>query len=194
MFNIVIFGPPGSGKGTQSNWIIEKYNLIHLSTGDVLRTEIKSGSELGQEIKKLIDHGNLVPDEMIEKMVKKFVYDNKDSNGIIFDGFPRTTAQGLWLDKTLAEINQEVSIFLTLEVNNIELKNRILKRGKDSQRADDQDPAIIDNRIKVYNETTKPVIHYFKGQDKYYPIHGLGTQQEVFANVCYAISQIKKKK
>jgi len=194
MFNIVIFGPPGCGKGTQSNWIIEKYNLVHLSTGDVLRAEKESGSELGQEIKRLIDNGNLVPDEMIERMVKKFITDNKDSNGIIFDGFPRTTAQAQWLDKTLAEINQEISLFLALEVNNEELKIRILKRGKYSKREDDQDPSIIETRIKVYDETTKPVIHYFRGQSKYYPIHGLGTQEEVFANVCYAIESIKKKK
>lgn len=189
MFNMVIFGPPGSGKGTQSDWIIEKYKLVHLSTGDVLRAEKGSGSELGQEIKRLIDNGNLVPDEMIERMVKKFILENMNPNGFIFDGFPRTIAQAEWLDKTLAEISEEVSLFLTLEVDNEELKKRILKRGESSKRADDQDPAIIENRIKVYEETTKPVINFYQKQNKYCPVNGVGALEDVFANICKAIEK-----
>lgn len=192
MFNIVIFGPPGAGKGTQSKFIVENYNLLHLSTGDVLRTEVESGSQLGIEIAQLIDKGNFVPDEMIQRMVKAFILRNKDVGGFIFDGFPRTTEQAKWLGSTLAEIDEELTIFLLLDVEEEELKKRILKRGEYSGREDDKDPAIIENRIGVYHDKTKPVIDYYIAQNKFHEVSGVGSPETVFVNVAQELEKLKK--
>lgn len=190
MFNLVIFGAPGSGKGTQSKKITEKYGLIHLSTGDLLRAEKRSGSPLGKQIKVLIDEGNLVPDKIIQEMVKKFVDNNKNAKGFIFDGFPRNSAQAIWLDQILKEIDTEISMMLLLDVSEEELKKRILQRGKESGRADDADEKIIENRIKVYNKQTTPVMDYYKEKDKYNVVNGKGELEVVFQNICTALQII----
>jgi adenylate kinase len=184
MFNLVLFGPPGSGKGTQSEYIIEKYGLTHLSTGDLLRAEKKSGSELGQKITALIDNGQLVPNEMVQQMVESFVVKNAAGKGFIFDGFPRTTEQAQWLDSMLTKINSAVTLMIALDVDDAELAKRLLCRGAQSGRADDQNPDIIANRIKVYHQQTKPVMDYYKTQNKLALINGVGELPEVFARIC----------
>lgn len=184
MFNLVIFGAPGSGKGTQSGNITEKYGFIHLSTGDLLRAEKKSGTALGEQIKTLIDAGNLVPDEIIQEMVKNFVHNNKNAKGFIFDGFPRTSSQAVWLDQMLEEANTKISLMLLLDVSEEELKKRILLRGEQSSRADDANEKIIENRIKVYNKQTAPIMDYYKEQNKYYRVDGKGKLDKVFENIC----------
>ncbi|MBR5642723.1 MAG: adenylate kinase [Salinivirgaceae bacterium] len=189
MFNLVIFGPPGSGKGTQSENIINKYGLVHLSTGDLLRAEKNSGSELGNKIKELIDNGNLVPDSMVEEMVKKNVAKNKDAAGFIFDGFPRTTTQAAWLDNMLAEHGQSVTLMLALDVDDNELRTRILERGKVSGRADDQNVSIIDNRISVYHQQTQPVMDFYSAQGKFVSVDGIGSLDEVFSRISTAMDQ-----
>ena len=182
MFNLVIFGPPGSGKGTQSENIINKYGLVHLSTGDLLRAEKNSGSEL-------IDNGNLVPDSLVEEMVKKNVTNNKEAAGFIFDGFPRTTTQAAWLDNMLAEQGQSVTQMLALDVDDDELRSRILERGKVSGRADDQDESIINNRIAVYHKQTQPVIDFYSAQGKFVSVDGIGSLDDVFGRISDAMDK-----
>ena len=189
MFNLVIFGPPGSGKGTQSENIINKYGLVHLSTGDLLRAEKNSGSELGNKIKELIDNGNLVPDSLVEEMVKKNVTNNKEAAGFIFDGFPRTTTQAAWLDNMLAEQGQSVTQMLALDVDDDELRSRILERGKVSGRADDQDENIINNRIAVYHKQTQPVIDFYSAQCKFVSVDGIGSLDDVFGRISDAMDK-----
>lgn len=189
MFNLVIFGPPGSGKGTQSENIINKYGLVHLSTGDLLRAEKNSGSELGNKIKELIDNGNLVPDSLVEEMVKKNVTNNKEAAGFIFDGFPRTTTQAAWLDNMLAEQGQSVTQMLALDVDDNELRTRILERGKVSGRADDQDENIINNRIAVYHKQTQPVIDFYSAQGKFVSVDGIGSLDDVFGRISDAMDK-----
>ena len=189
MFNLVIFGPPGSGKGTQSENIINKYGLVHLSTGDLLRAEKNSGSELGNKIKELIDNGNLVPDSLVEEMVKKNVTSNKEAAGFIFDGFPRTTTQAAWLDNMLAEQGQSVTQMLALDVDDNELRSRILERGKVSGRADDQDENIINNRIAVYHKQTQPVIDFYSAQGKSVSVDGIGSLDDVFGRISDAMDK-----
>ena len=156
MLNIVLFGPPGAGKGTQSEKLIEKYQLVHLSTGDILRGEIAAGTELGLEAKKLMDEGALVPDEVVIGMISSKLDQNKGVKGFIFDGFPRTTAQAEALDSLLSEKSTSITTMLALEVDTEELTKRLLLRGKDSGRADDQNEEIIRNRISEYNNQTAP--------------------------------------
>lgn len=187
MFNLVLFGPPGSGKGTQSEYIIEKYGLVHLSTGDLLREEKKSGSELGNEVAKLIDNGQLVPDSMVQQIVKSFVIKNKDSKGFIFDGFPRTVSQAQWLDSMLSGADMQISLMIALDVPENELVKRLLGRGATSGRADDQDETIIANRIKVYHQQTLPVIDFYKAQNKFAEINGLGSFTEIFERIANKI-------
>lgn len=183
MFNLVIFGPPGSGKGTQSENIIKKYGLKHLSTGDLLRAEKNSGSALGNKIKDLIDRGELVSDELVQEMVKSNVVKNSDAKGFIFDGFPRTTAQAAWLDGMLAELNQSVTLMLALDVNDDELRTRIMERGKVSGRADDQNIDTVNNRIAVYHKQTQPVMDFYSAQGKFVSVNGIGTLDEVFSRI-----------
>lgn len=187
MFNLVIFGPPGSGKGTQSEKIIEKYQLKHLSTGDLLRAEKQSGSPLGKKIDALISGGNLVPDTMVQEMVEAFVIKNKHENGIIFDGFPRTVAQAEWLQNMLSSINEKINALVFLDVNDEELVKRILERGKASGRSDDQDASIIQNRIEVYNSQTLPVIDFYRQQGVSEKIDGIGSIDSIFSKISQAI-------
>ena len=190
MLNLVLFGPPGCGKGTQSAKLIEKYNLIHLSTGDILRSEIANGTALGLEAKKLMDKGILVPDEVVIGMISSKLDSNKNANGFIFDGFPRTKAQAAALDNLLKEKSTSITAMLALEVEYDELVRRILHRGKDSGRADDQDPVIIGKRVDEYNNKTAPLIDYYKSQNKFHSIKGNGTIEEIFAKLCEVIDKL----
>jgi adenylate kinase len=189
MLNLVLFGPPGAGKGTQSQKLIEKYGLIHLSTGDLLRSEISQGTQLGLEAKKLMDDGKLVPDAVVIGMISNKLDTNKDAKGFIFDGFPRTVAQAEALDQLLASKGSAISGMVALEVNDDELLKRLLLRGKDSGRPDDQNPEIIGKRINEYNSKTAPVADFYKGQDKYQSINGIGSVDEIFSAICSIIDK-----
>jgi len=189
MLNIVLFGPPGAGKGTQSQKLIEKYQLVHLSTGDILRSQIAEGTELGLEAKKLMDQGLLVPDEVVIGMIRSKIEQNSNSAGFIFDGFPRTTGQAEALDKLLAEKNTAITMMLALEVDDDELIMRILKRGKESGREDDQNETIIMNRIKEYNKKTAPLKDYYSTQNKFFAVEGIGDVDEIFNVLCSVIEE-----
>ena len=189
MLNIVIFGAPGSGKGTQSERIVEKYGINHISTGDVLRAEIKNGTELGKTAKGYIDQGQLIPDEWMIDILASVFDSFKDSKGVIFDGFPRTIAQAEALKKMLAERGQDVSVMLDLEVPEDELMVRLIKRGKDSGRADDNEET-IKKRLHVYHSQTSPLIDWYKNEKKYQHINGLGTMDGIFADICEAVDKL----
>ena len=189
MLNIVIFGAPGSGKGTQSERIVEKYGINHISTGDVLRAEIKNGTELGKTAKGYIDQGQLIPDELMIDILASVFDSFKDSKGVIFDGFPRTIAQAEALKKMLAERGQDVSVMLDLEVPVDELMVRLIKRGKDSGRADDNEET-IKKRLHVYHSQTSPLIDWYKNEKKYQHINGLGTMDGIFADICEAVDKL----
>lgn len=182
MQNIVLFGPPGAGKGTQSEKIIKKYQLVHLSTGDMLRNEMKNQTELGLKAKTLIDQGLLVPDEVVIGMIKNQINQNLNAKGFIFDGFPRTVAQAEALDKMLHEFNLSIHSMISLEVPFDILKQRLLQRAKELNRTDDTEE-VIEKRIQEYNTKTLPVADYYKNQNKYYPIQGVGTVEEVFERI-----------
>ena len=190
MLNIVLFGAPGAGKGTQSDFLIEKFKLIHLSTGDLLRSQIASKTELGIEAKSLIDNGFLASDSIVIGMIKSKLQENADANGYIFDGFPRTVEQAVALDVLLEEMGTSVSGMLCLCVDKQELVDRILRRGKTSGRPDDQDISIIENRIKIYNEKTKPLENYFKAQNKYFKINGIGSVEEIAQRLCDTVAAL----
>jgi adenylate kinase len=183
MLNLVLFGPPGAGKGTQSHNLIEKYGLIHLSTGDLLRGEISQGTELGIEAKKLMDNGILVPDEVVIGMISNKLDSNKGAKGFIFDGFPRTVAQAEALDNLLKTKKSSIAVMIALEVNDDELEHRLLLRGKDSGRPDDANPEVIRKRIHEYNDKTAPVAGFYKGQHKFRSINGIGSIEEIFASI-----------
>ena len=189
MLNIVIFGAPGSGKGTQSERIVAKYGINHISTGDVLRAQIKAGTELGKIAKGYIDQGQLLPDELIIDILASTLDSFEDSKGVIFDGFPRTIAQAEALKKMLAERNQEVSIMLDLDVPEDELMTRLIKRGQESGRADDNEET-IKKRLVVYHSQTSPLIDWYKNDGKYQHINGLGTMEGSFAEIAEAIDKI----
>ena len=189
MLNIVIFGAPGSGKGTQSARIVEKYGLNHISTGDVLRGEIKNGTALGKTAKEYIDKGQLLPDALIVDMLASVLDGLKVSKGVIFDGFPRTIAQAEALKAMLNERNQEVSIMLDLEVPEDELMTRLIKRGQESGRADDNEET-IKKRLVVYHSQTAPLIDWYKNDGKYQHINGLGSMEGIFAEICTAVDKL----
>jgi adenylate kinase len=194
MLNIVLFGPPGAGKGTQSEKLIAQFQLVHLSTGDIFRTNIKGGTPLGNLAKSYSDQGKLVPDEVTIQMVEAEVNKYSDVKGFIFDGFPRNTVQALALDTFLQSKNTSISIMLGLEVEEEELKKRLLIRGKESGRADDQDPIIIQNRINVYNQETAPVKEFYAAQNKYQAINGIGSIEEIFNALCAEINKLSATK
>ncbi|AMR31804.1 adenylate kinase [Mucilaginibacter sp. PAMC 26640] len=183
MLNLVLFGPPGAGKGTQSQDLIEKFGLIHLSTGDLLRGEIAQGTELGLEAKKLMNEGKLVPDAVVIGMISNKLDSNKDAKGFIFDGFPRTVAQAEALDNLLASKDAAISGMIALEVNDDELEHRLLLRGKSSGRPDDANPEVIRKRIKVYNDETAPVAGFYQNQNKFTSINGIGSVEDIFAAI-----------
>jgi adenylate kinase len=187
MVNIVLFGPPGAGKGTQSEGIIAKYKLSHLSTGDLFRKHLKEGTPLGKLAQQYMDAGNLVPDQVVIDMVDDRIKSDGKVNGYIFDGFPRTVAQAEALDKLMNSKNTPISCMIALEVNKGELVRRLLNRGKTSGRTDDQDEAKIQNRISVYENETMPVAKYYQQQGKYNAIPGFGSIEEIFANISKVI-------
>ena len=188
MKNIVIFGAPGSGKGTQSDKIVAKYGYKHISTGDVLRGEIKNGTELGKTAKSYIDNGQLIPDSLMIDILAS-TYDAFGTvEGVIFDGFPRTIPQAEALKKMLAERGTEVSVMLDLEVPEDELMTRLIKRGKDSGRADDNEET-IKKRLEVYHNQTSPLIDWYKKDGKYTHIEGSGELDRIFADICAAIEK-----
>jgi len=190
VLNVIIFGAPGSGKGTQSVYIAEKYGLEHLSTGDLLRAEQKTQSELGRLISSYTDQGNLVPDELIIDMLAKVLDTKKNENGYIFDGFPRTTAQAEALKEMLAERGIKVSIMIDLEVAEEELIDRLLKRGITSGRSDDNYET-IQKRIQVYHTKTAPVLDYYKKEGLATEIKGTGSLQEIFNRITAAIELVQ---
>ena len=179
MINIVLFWKPGAGKGTQADFLKHKYNLVHLSTGDIFRFNMKNDTELGKLAKSYIDNGDLVPDEVTINMLQDEVEKNPQAKGFLFDGFPRTIAQAEALDKFLAGKNQEITATVALEANDEILVQRLLERGKTSGRADDQDEEKIRNRYQEYNEKTAPLMDYYKAQHKFYAVDGIGTIEEV---------------
>lgn len=192
MLNIVLFGPPGAGKGTQSQKLIDKYNLMHLSTGDILRNAIERQTPRGIEAKKYMDRGELVPDELVIGIIGRRLEEYRDkTNGFVFDGFPRTNVQAKELDEMLTEKDLSITMLLALEVDYDELVLRLQKRGEIGGRTDDKDIGIIKNRIIVYNETTKNVMDYYKAQGKYQGINGMGTIDDIFQRICKAVDKIK---
>ncbi|KAA6333260.1 adenylate kinase [termite gut metagenome] len=182
MFNIVIFGAPGSGKGTQSERIVKKFGLNHISTGDVLRAEIKNDTELGKIAQKYISQGQLIPDALMIDILTKVLDDFKDSKGVIFDGFPRTTAQAEALKTMLAEREQEVSVMFDLDVPEDELITRLIKRGQESVRTDDNEET-IKKRLSVYHSQTAPLIDWYKKEGKYRYIQANGSVDEITAEI-----------
>ena len=191
MLNIVLFGPPGAGKGTQSERLIEKFKLIHLSTGDIFRANLKNETSLGELARTYMDKGQLVPDEVTIEMLKAEVLKHSSPIGFIFDGFPRTNAQAIALDELLTSLDTEISIMLALEVEEEELKKRLLARAEQSGRADDADPAIIENRIAIYNKDTAPVKTYYQGQNKFTSIQGTGNIDEITQRIFNALENIQ---
>ena len=187
MINLILFGPPGAGKGTQSALIQEKYNLIHLSTGDMFRFHLKNETELGNLAKTYMDAGNLVPDEVVINMIDKKLEEEKDANGFIFDGFPRTTKQSEALDKIKKKKGWSITKMVSLEVNEDELVKRLLLRGKDSGRKDDQDESIIRNRMNVYYNQTAPIKEFYKKQGKHVGIEGVGSIEDISNRIFDAI-------
>ena len=185
--NIVLLGPPGAGKGTQSEKLIEDFKLVHLSTGDILRNEITNKTEAGLEAKKLMDQGILVPDAVVIKMIEDRIDANKNANGFIFDGFPRTTAQAKALDEMLIRKGSAINMMLALEVEHQELIKRLLNRGKDSGRPDDQNETVIGRRICEYNAKTAPLKDYYMAQGKFYSIDGIGSIDDIFGRLCHVI-------
>jgi len=190
MTNLVLFGPPGAGKGTQAEILKEKYNLVHISTGDVFRYNIKNATELGALAKSYIDKGQLVPDEVTIKMLNTEVEKNPEAKGFIFDGFPRTEAQADSLDKLLSSKNTKVNAMVALEVEDEVLVQRLLERGKTSGRADDADESIIRNRIKVYYDETAVLQKYYEKQDKYFGVNGVGDIAEITERLVTVIDKL----
>jgi adenylate kinase len=179
MLNIVLFGPPGSGKGTQSEKIIDKYGLTHFSTGDMLRAELAAETELGLQAKSIMERGELVSDEIILGMIRNKITAAKDAKGFIFDGFPRTVAQAEGLDTLLEELGMKIDLMLGLEVDRQELIDRLLKRGQEQGRADDN-LETIENRIKVYEDQTSPVMGFYNSLGKYRGVDGVGSIEDIF--------------
>ena len=191
MLNIVLFGPPGAGKGTQSEKIIKKYNLVPIATGDLFRLHLKNNTELGITAKEYMNRGNLVPDEIVINMVEDKINKSQNAIGFIFDGFPRTINQAKALDKMLKEKNIPIKQMISLKVEEKELIRRIKNRGKTSGRLDDQSEEKINNRIKVYNDETKPVANFYEKYNKYTEVNGIGEIDEIFDKICSIIDDLK---
>ena len=179
MINIVLFGKPGAGKGTQAEFLKDKYHMVHLSTGDIFRYNIKNNTPLGELAKTYMDQGDLVPDEVTIKMLQSEVDKHPQAAGFLFDGFPRTLAQAEALDAFLTSKDQQITATVALEADDNILVQRLLERGKTSGRPDDQDEAKIRNRYVEYNQKTAPLMDYYKAQDKFYAVDGIGTIEEV---------------
>lgn len=192
MFNLILFGPPGSGKGTQSEKLITKYGLKHLSTGDLLRSEIAAETPLGQEAKKIMDKGQLVPDEVVIGMISSALDANPEAKGFLFDGFPRTAAQADALDKLLELKKTSIAVMLALDVSEEELVKRLLKRGETSGRSDDTNEGVIRARITEYHNKTAVVADYYKKFDKVVLVKGEGSVDDIFNALCVEIDKKNK--
>ena len=190
MLNIVLFGPPGSGKGTQSEKIIAQYGLVHISTGDLLREEVAAQTALGVEAKKIMDKGELVSDEIVIGMIRNKLEENQDGPGFIFDGFPRTIEQARELRKALTDYDERVGVMISLEVPREELVKRLLKRGKETGRSDDN-LETINNRIDVYNRQTIPVTYYYDKMHKHAAVTGTGSVDQIFERIQKVITKVK---
>ena len=183
MINLILFGKPGSGKGTQAEFVKGKYDLIHISTGDLFRNNISNNTDLGLLAKSYMEKGDLVPDEVTIKMLESEVNKHSNANGFIFDGFPRTTVQAEILDQFLSTLKLSISMTIALEVDENLLIHRLINRGKDSGRADDQDRFKIKNRFEEYNNKTSPLINYYKNQNKFFEVNGVGDVNEISARI-----------
>ncbi len=192
MLNIALFGPPGAGKGTQSKKLLEKYNLTYISTGDMLRSEIADGSDLGLEAKSVIEKGGLVSDELIVKIIEKKIKTDTNSRGILFDGFPRTTVQAYILEGLLLKLNSKLNCMVSLEAPDKELIDRLLLRAKKSGRSDDT-LEVITVRLQEYNEKTKPGADFYDKKNKYFPVDGVGEIDGIFDNIVEVIEQNREK-
>ena len=192
MFNLILFGPPGSGKGTQSEKLVEKYRLIHLSTGNLLREEISNRTPLGLEAKNFMDKGQLVPDEVVIGMIDSSLEHHKEAPGFLFDGFPRTTAQAEALDKLLSLKKTEIALLIALEVSEAELVKRLLNRGKTSGRSDDTNETVIHQRFSVYRNETARIANHYKKLKKFQTIKGEGSVEEIFDSLCQTIDKRMK--
>ncbi|MCK5137532.1 MAG: adenylate kinase [Bacteroidales bacterium] len=190
MLHIVLFGPPGSGKGTQSEKIIEKYGLVHISTGDLLREEVAGQTELGKKAKAIMDKGELVSDDIVIRMIRNKLEENQNGSGYIFDGFPRTVDQARGLRKALTDYDDRVSVMISLEVPREELVKRLLKRGEETGRTDDN-LEIINNRIDVYNRQTIPVTYYYDKMHKHAAVEGTGSVNKIFDRIVEVIDKVK---
>ncbi|MFZ9755336.1 MAG: adenylate kinase [Bacteroidia bacterium] len=191
MFNLILFGPPGAGKGTQSERLIAQYQLAHISTGDLLRAERKAGTELGEQANEYIAKGELVPDAVVIGMVRNYIVDHREASGFIFDGFPRTVAQAEALDSMLHEFDARIDAVLGLEVEEDELVKRLLLRGQSSGRADDQDEATIRNRFQEYMNKTLPLQSFYSEQNKYHGVEGMGEIESIFDSLCQQIDRVR---
>lgn len=189
MLNIVLFGAPGCGKGTQSELLENKFGLAHISTGEIIRREIASATPLGVEMQAYIGRGELAPDAVVIGMVENYLAAHKDVKGTIFDGFPRTTPQAEAFDKVLEAMGEKVDLMIYMDVPEEELVKRILLRGKDSGRADDASEDVIRNRIEIYNKQTAVVADYYRAQGKYEAVPSLGTIEEVFERICAVVEK-----
>ena len=190
MLNLILFGPPGAGKGTQSEQLIDAYDLKHSSTGDLLRAERKAGTELGVKANEYIAKGELVPDEVVVGMVRNFMKEHSSSKGFIFDGFPRTTPQAEALDNLLAEFGAKIDVVLGLEVNEDELVKRLLLRGETSGRADDQSEETIRNRFKEYQTKTLPLMDYYTKKNSYVGVNGMGEIDQIQTSLIEEINKV----
>jgi adenylate kinase len=192
MFNLILFGPPGSGKGTQSEKLVAKYGLVHLSTGNLLREEIANKTPLGMEAKNFMDKGQLVPDEVVIGMIDNSLDHHKDAIGFLFDGFPRTVAQAQALDRLLELKKTEIGAVLALEVSEEELVKRLLNRGKTSGRSDDNNEEVIRKRFAVYINETSPVADHYRKEKKFHSIKGEGSVDEIFSSLSAVIDKKRK--
>ncbi|TFH26484.1 MAG: adenylate kinase [Bacteroidia bacterium] len=190
MLNVILFGPPGSGKGTQSEKVIEKYGLVHISTGDLLREEVAAQTDLGKQAKVIMDKGELVSDTIVIGMIRNKLEEHQDSPGFIFDGFPRTVDQARELRKALSDYDERVGVMISLEVAREELVKRLLNRGKETGRSDDN-LETINNRIDVYDRQTMPVTYYYDKMHKHAAVDGTGSVDKIFERIVEAISKVK---
>jgi len=190
MVNILIFGPPGSGKGTQSVKLAEKFNLLHLSTGDMLRAEIAGGTDLGKRMSSTMSRGELVPDDVVIDMIAHKIDHSTGNAGFLFDGFPRTVGQTIALEEMLNERGMKIDSMLLLDVDHDELVKRLVGRAELSDRPDDKNPVVIENRIEVYREKTEPIINYCREKGLYQPVNGMGTIEEIFERLSDKLKQL----